>query len=128
VQNLVENVRRHKRATGNFDFDESVVQTKGWLLATALLIRLDIGLLGDFLSLYRRSNIGATESTLRVDLQANCEECRGLINSAAKYKRVSHEVEGYIFLVQLYALERSQISDPAQSEQHADKAFKAIAS
>lgn len=128
VRNLVENVRRHKRATGAFEFDESVVQTKGWLLATALMIRLDIGLLGDFLSLYKRSDIGATECTLRVNLKANFNECRTLINSAVKYKRVSHQVEGYIFLVQLNALERSQISDPAQGEQHADKALKAIAS
>lgn len=128
VRDLVENLRRHKRATGTFELDESVVQTKGWLLATALMIRLDIGLLGDFLSLYKRSDIGATECTLRVNLQSNCEECRALINSAVKYKRVSHQVEGYIFLVQLYALERSQISDPAQGEQHADKALKAIAS
>lgn len=128
VRDLVENVRKHKRATGTFEFDEGVVQTKGWFLATALGTRLDIGLLGDFLSLYRRSDIGTTERTMRVNLQANCEECRDLINSAVKYKRVSHEVEGYIFLVQLYSLERSQISDPAQSERHSDKAFKAIAS
>ena len=128
VRDLVENVRKHKRATGTFEFDEGVVQTKGWFLATALGTRLDIGLLGDFLSLYRRSDIGTTERTMRVNLQANCEECRDLINSAVKYKRVSHEVEGYIFLVQLYSLERSQISDPAQSERHSDKALKAIAS
>ena len=65
---------------------------------------------------------------MRVNLKANFNECRTLINSAVKYKRVSHQVEGYIFLVQLNALERSQISDPAQGEQHADKALKAIAS
>lgn len=128
VRNLVEHVRKLKHAIGSFDFDESVVQTKGFFLAAALLIRLDIGLLGDFLSRYERSKTqdGMTKCTLQVDLKQIREECKALIDHAARVKRVAHEVEGHIFLAQLYGLERSYISEPAQTEKFAERGGKAI--
>src|SRR5436190_15686136 len=45
VRNMVRNARRRKGTAAKFDFDESVLQTKGFLLATALILRLDIALL-----------------------------------------------------------------------------------
>lgn len=130
VQALVESARRHKRTSGIFEFDGSIVQTKGVFLATALLIRLDIGLLGDFLSLYERGCTGATRCKLQINLQATREECRALIKRAGDAMRVAHEAEGWIFLAQLHALERSySISDtPTASERQAEQARQAIAS
>ena len=61
VQALVESAGKRKGTAGVFEFDGSVVQTKGVFLATSLLMRLDIVLLGDFLSLYQRSRRGGDE-------------------------------------------------------------------
>ncbi|PYI09577.1 P-loop containing nucleoside triphosphate hydrolase protein [Aspergillus sclerotiicarbonarius CBS 121057] len=116
VQALVERARRVKEAKGTFEFNESVVQTKGILLAKALLIRLDIALLGDFLSLYKGTKADATRGELHVNLQANLDECRELIDSATQLKRVVHQVEGYIFLGQLCALQRSHVKDSSDAE------------
>ncbi|EYE96762.1 P-loop containing nucleoside triphosphate hydrolase protein [Aspergillus ruber CBS 135680] len=128
VQALVESARRRKATSGNFEFDGSVVQTKGVFLATTLLMRLDISLLGDFLSLFQASRTGVEGCKLQINLQATREECRGLIKRAENAMRVAHKVEGYIFLAQLYALERSQSEAPTVREKHAERAREAIAS
>ncbi|GKZ20844.1 hypothetical protein AbraIFM66951_009163 [Aspergillus brasiliensis] len=116
VQHLVEHARRAKEAQGTFEFNESVLQTKGALLAGALLIRLDIALLGDFLSLYNAATPLATRRELFVDLQKNMDACQNLIQLARQLQRVAHEVEGYIFLAQLCALQRSHIKEAADAE------------
>ena len=107
VQALVESARKRKGTAGVFEFDGSVVQTKGVFLATSLLMRLDIALLGDFLSLYQRGRTGGTRCELTLDLQATRNECINFISRAREAMRVVHETEGYIFLAQLHALERT---------------------
>lgn len=128
VQALVESARRRKVTSGNFEFDGSVVQTKGVFLATTLLMRLDISLLGDFLSLFHTSRTGVKGCKLQISLQATREECRSLIKRAGNAMRVAHEVEGYILLAQLHALERSQSEATDEREKHAQQAREAIAS
>lgn len=125
VQTLVESARRRKGTSGTFEFDGSVVQTKGVFLATSLLMRLDIRLLGDFLVLYQRSRTGGTKCKLTVDLQAVRDECISLTERAREAMRVAHEAEGYIFLAQLYALERAHSTsiDPTASATHAHEAL-----
>lgn len=127
VQAHVESARRRKGASGSFEFDGSVVQTKGVFLATTLLMRLDISLLGNFLSLLQISRTGVKGCKLQINLQATREECRSLIKRAGNAMRVAHEVEGYIFLAQLHALERSQTEAPTEREKHAQQAREAIA-
>lgn len=65
---------------------------------------------------------------MQINLQATREECRGLIKRAENAMRVAHKVEGYIFLAQLHALERSQSEAPTVREKHAERAREAIAS
>lgn len=124
VQALVESARRRKATSGSFEFDGSIVQTKGVFLATTLLLRLDISLLGGFLSLFQTSRTGCK---LKINLQATREECRSLIKRAGDAMRIAHEVEGYIFLAQLHALERSQSEAPNEREKHAERSREAIA-
>lgn len=127
VQALVESARRRKGSSGSFEFDGSVVQTKGVFLAITLLMRLDISLLGDFLSLFQISRTGLKRCKVQINLQAIQEECRNLIKRAGNAMRVAHEVEGYIFLAKLHALERSQSEAPNVREKHAEQAREAIA-
>lgn len=44
VHDMVVNAQRRKMTEGDFNFDDSVLQTKGILQATALSFRLDIAL------------------------------------------------------------------------------------
>ncbi|KAF9886780.1 hypothetical protein FE257_011157 [Aspergillus nanangensis] len=116
VHNMVEDARRRRKTPGQFDFDANVLQTKGHLQATSLLLRLDAALLADFLSLRQQ----VQPSTIRSDLYVNLAECkkesRRLIANAASSHRILQEVEGKVFLAQFCALERQSLSEPAQAE------------
>ncbi|KAL4779073.1 hypothetical protein BJX76DRAFT_365548 [Aspergillus varians] len=117
VRNMVEDARRRKRVTGDFEFDENVLQTKGHLQAVSLLLRLDTALVADFLSLKGhvvRHSPGQSE--LHVNLSENREESKKLIQDAASSHRVLQQTEGNLFLAQLCALERQNVSEPTQAE------------
>jgi hypothetical protein len=68
VCNFVENVCQHKDTVGSFNFENSVLQTKGHLQGRALLLCLDMALVADFLSLYRQVNAGVRQSEVHVNL------------------------------------------------------------
>ncbi|KAL3439805.1 hypothetical protein BJX65DRAFT_317439 [Aspergillus insuetus] len=117
VRNMVEDARRRKRSPGQFDFDAGVLQTKGHLQATALLLRLDTALLADFLSLRKQVlPAAATESDLYVNLGDYRKESKELITNAAQSRRILQEAEGNIFLAQFCALERQNLTEPTQAE------------
>ncbi|KAL2862412.1 uncharacterized protein BJX67DRAFT_297384 [Aspergillus lucknowensis] len=121
VRNMVEDARRRKskRITGDFEFDENVLQTKGHLQAASLLLRLDTALLADFLSLTHKVRVGTASQSnlnLHVDLSQNRKQCRRLIDNAAGSRRILQQAEGYLFLAQLCALERQSVTDPTRAE------------
>ncbi|KAL1954732.1 hypothetical protein VTO42DRAFT_785 [Malbranchea cinnamomea] len=127
VRDRVEDARRRKQTRSEqFDFDESVLQTKGQLQASALLLRLDTALLGDFLGLYRQTKRGPNTSQLRVNLQANRRDCEQLIELASRSHRVLEQAEGNLFLAQLYALEKGYVTAPTQVEQLLTKGTEAL--
>ncbi|KAL3477564.1 hypothetical protein BJX99DRAFT_257376 [Aspergillus californicus] len=117
VRNMVEDARRRKRIPGHFEFDENVLQTKGHLQATSLLLRLDTALLGDFLSLKKQARLGSSQSDLHINLAENRTETKKLITDAINTHRVLQQTEGNLFLAQLCALEhQSTPSSPTQAE------------
>ncbi|OOO08218.1 hypothetical protein OAory_01047180 [Aspergillus oryzae] len=116
VRNMVEDARRRKRKTGQFEFDENVLQTKGCVQAASLLLRLDTALIGDFLSLYKQTPSGSNKCVLHLDLQANRKEGENLTAMAVNSQRVLHQVEGYLFRAQLCALERQSSDQPTRAE------------
>ncbi|KAL2850542.1 hypothetical protein BJX68DRAFT_275792 [Aspergillus pseudodeflectus] len=117
VRNMVDDARRRKRTPGQFEFDANVLQTKGHLQATALLLRLDMALLADFLSLRKQVlPAAAKESDLYVNLGEYRKESRQLIANAARSCRILQEAEGNIFLAQFCAVERQNLTEPTQAE------------
>ena len=79
-------------------------------------LRLDRALLADFFEL-RRNTFTARE------IRAECE---ALIRNASESERLLHQAEGYIFLGQLHALERSHAATPELAEQHLVQGTEAI--
>lgn len=116
VHNMVENARRRKKTAGNFVFDENVLQTKGQIQATALLLRLDTALLGDFLSMKKLVPFGIDSSDIQVNLKENKKESQRLIKDAIDSRRVMQQTEGNLFLAQLCALERHNVTESARAE------------
>jgi hypothetical protein len=107
--------------TGEFIFDDNVLQTKGILQAIALSLRLDIALFSNFLVLLRETRKGDTK--VSINLQTLRNECRTFIGDAEHYSRPGQQVEGYIFLAQLYTLERPY-SPPELAETHLKRVYE----
>ncbi|KAN0075671.1 hypothetical protein V8E54_006941 [Elaphomyces granulatus] len=126
VRFMVEIARKRRGATGTFSFDETILHTKGFHLALALIVRLDIALLADFLSLRRGANHVPINSELILDFQSNRNACDILIKSATASHRIPQQVEGHIFLAQLYALEQLHCRSPKVALDFLTKAHAAL--
>ncbi|KAF3387285.1 NFX1-type zinc finger-containing protein 1 [Penicillium rolfsii] len=123
VHDMVVNAQRRKTTTGDFKFDNSVLQTKGILQAKALSARLDIALFSDFLTLLRE--VRTVQVKLLVDLQIFRKECSTFIDDAERHNRPAQQVEGHVFLAQLYALELPN-SPPETTETYLKHAHNAL--
>ncbi|GAM37931.1 hypothetical protein TCE0_033r08269 [Talaromyces pinophilus] len=120
VRQLATNAHRQQittEASPDFEIGSEVLQTKGFLQGTALSLQLDIALLADFFEL-RRNTPKPGETKVDMDLSAMKRECEALIRNASESKRLLHQAEGYIFLAQLHAFERSHTATPEIAEQH----------
>lgn len=116
VRRMVQGACQRKQIAGQFVFDETVLQTKGYILASALLLRLDLVLLVDFLSLRKLVGTHQNKAKLELDLKENKIFSKSLISNAMASHRVFERAEGNIFLAQLCALERETATDPAEGE------------
>lgn len=123
VRDLVWYARQRNNLTGEFKFDNNVLQTKGSLQGTALILRLDLALLADLLTVKQRSS---PKLAVELHLDKTRDDCQTLINAAAKTKRLLQQTEGYIFLAQLHALERTQSPSPEAAETHFQSCRAAI--
>lgn len=101
VANFVKHAHRNK-ATGNFSFDGSVIQLRGYLLATELLIRCNLSILSDFLRLWKGAAPIRTQIT--INFTANIEQCRELIRLAAETARPPLEAAGHVYYAQFCGL------------------------
>lgn len=96
VADLVRHANRTHRTRGIFIFDKDIIQMKGYLMALSLLIKCNIVILSDFVSLWR--TIAASgDGDLIVDFAANMAQCEGLIKGATDTKRPQYVVDGHIY-------------------------------
>ncbi|KAJ5950739.1 Zinc finger CCCH-type [Penicillium vulpinum] len=107
VRRMIENARQRRKIKITPDHVENVLQTKGFLQGTALLIRLDTALLVDLLSLVSKGQPSEVTPRFELDLQKIKDDCQTLIQQAVTHNRLLQQTEGHIFLAQLYALERA---------------------
>lgn len=123
VRLMCNHVKKHDKqrwkalmALWGKDNCENVLQTKGHLQAVSLLLRLNTALLGDFLSLKRQVRVGTHQIDLFVNLGENRKESKRLIHDAVSSHRVLQQAEGNLFVAQLCALERQNVTEPTQAE------------
>jgi hypothetical protein len=108
VHDLVEALRRRLLGGGStlkgFDFDQSLLQTRGTLLATALAIRCEILAVSDFISVFSKQDQQKNRS-LNVDFSQDRDLCEFLIDFAASDSHILQQTEGHIFWAHLAGLE-----------------------
>ncbi|KAF7172311.1 hypothetical protein CNMCM6106_006553 [Aspergillus hiratsukae] len=126
VRSMVENAKRRNKTDGGFDFDNTILQSKGVLLATALNLRLDIALLTDFLEVKDRA-LTTGNINVSLNLQDARDGCSTLIDLATGSGRIRQQAEGHTFLAHLHALERTQTLSPEAAETNLQEGQAAIA-
>ena len=82
VRAFVEDARRRKRTSGQFSFDEGILQMKGSIQAASLLLRLDMALLGDFFAMKKSIPVVLDRNDLAINLDESRAECRRLVEDA----------------------------------------------
>ncbi|THX32966.1 hypothetical protein D6D12_01808 [Aureobasidium pullulans] len=111
VKELVRYARVvQKQAQSDFKFDDSVIlQTRCSALTTALLLRCDLMILSDVLSV-RSSKAIPVETVTTVEFSKNRRDCETLFQVADQGQHHLQQAEALIFWAQFAALEVSWLS------------------
>lgn len=99
VFEFVRHAKRQNRTENSFDYEGHIIQLRGYLLALSLLLKCNITLLSDFMSLWKASGIKRT--ILSVDLATSFAQCEKLIKLATDTSRPHLQAEGHIYFAQL---------------------------
>lgn len=95
VCDFVRHANRSHKTQGAFVYDEDMIQRRGYLLAISLLLKCNVALLSDFMSLWKGAAMTRTE--INVDFSANFAQCEELIKLAAETSRPQLQVEGHTY-------------------------------
>lgn len=107
VWEIVQHARRRRGTTKDFNFDRSVLQTRGFVLASALMLRCDLAIMSDFVAVWqsKRTSASPIAGSFQLDSSQSRQDCLALINLAATQPMV--QVEGHVFFAQYAILECS---------------------
>ncbi|KAM3422162.1 hypothetical protein BST61_g2532 [Cercospora zeina] len=107
VRDLVESVRRRQNAdVPEFEYDQSILQTRGLLLAVALSLRCDLVIITDLMRNWEGMSFQQRSAkSISMDLHKYRVQCDDLIESATNSKYPLQQAEGHIFWAQFTALE-----------------------
>jgi hypothetical protein len=112
VANHVRHAMRERQAAGTFTIEESELQTKGTLQASALLLKCDVVALTDFMAI--RPPLIASRPELKLDLNLFMKDCQALIKMSEEAKHPKAEAEGHIYLAQFCAFARTLTPEPTE--------------
>lgn len=113
VHNMVHDCQKRQKKWGRFTVEDEILPTENNLPAIALDIRLDIALIADLLSPAHLLQMG--DMKIELNLHKIRDECNVLSRTAGRRGRWHQQLEGLIFMAQLYALERPHAS-PEQAQ------------
>jgi hypothetical protein len=112
VADLVRFANQQHMTRGEFVFDESVLQVKGTVTATALLLRCELVVFSDFLELREDGNTTEQYGEVKLDFDVHLAECSRLVDLACDSKLLRQEVEGHIYFAQFCGFARTLSPDP----------------
>ncbi|KAI9730359.1 MAG: hypothetical protein M1834_005869 [Cirrosporium novae-zelandiae] len=109
VWDMVINAKRRHKTLIDFTYDSNVIQMRGYLLASALLIRCDLAMLSDVKTLIQNAPKDLVQFS--IELSYNRKDCLKLIKLAKSSNHLFQEVEGHIFFAHYSALESSTAAE-----------------
>jgi len=115
VADLVRHANRYTNNNNNrtngqahFQYDESVIQVKGHLLALSLLLQCETTILSDVIRLHREGELPGLQQALeKLEWGLYFAECDTVIKLAAATQCRKDEVQGHIYAAQMSAFARA---------------------
>ncbi|KAI1347346.1 hypothetical protein F5Y01DRAFT_329806 [Xylaria sp. FL0043] len=104
VADLVQHATRQKKTTGAFVFDESTLQVKPMLQASALSLKCEIIVFTDFMT--TRQPLIALRPEINLNLTKQMKDCETLIDRAKSARYPREQAEGHIYFAQFCAFSR----------------------
>ncbi|QPC76767.1 hypothetical protein HYE68_007519 [Fusarium pseudograminearum] len=117
VANLVKHSNLHRGGQSEFQYDQAVIQSKGALLASALLLKCDILILSDLFGLLLGGKVRFSASDVKIDFSCFMIDCNALIKDAKTALYPREEAQGHLFYAQLCVLSRQSASAKAKLAQ-----------
>ncbi|EYB30954.1 hypothetical protein FG05_02288 [Fusarium graminearum] len=117
VANLVKHSNLHRGGQSEFQYDQAVIQSKGGLLASALLLKCDILILSDLFGLLLGGKARFSASDVNIDFSRFMIDCDALIKDAKTALYPREEAQGHLFYAQLCVLSRQCASAKAKLTQ-----------
>lgn len=114
VADLVRHANLHQGKQNEFRYDQSVIQAKGSLLASTLLLKCDVLILSDFFRLLLGQKSELARPDVKLNLSCFMRDCDTLIRDAKSAVYPRDEAQGHIFYAQLCAFSRSLVSTPSR--------------
>ncbi|RYC57087.1 hypothetical protein CHU98_g9122 [Xylaria longipes] len=125
VADFVRYASRQQQALNGFTFDESVLQVKGVLQASALSLKCEIVIFTDFMTI--RQPLIALRSELKLDLTKQMKDCESLIEMAKSAHYPREQVEGHIYFTQFCSFARALTPEPSEDSTPDEKPSKDLA-
>ncbi|KAL7619743.1 hypothetical protein AAE478_010285 [Parahypoxylon ruwenzoriense] len=110
VYDSVQHARQSGETAGEFTMDSSKVQTKGQLLAQALIFRCYLAVLSDLLQSRRAAK--QFQTIVHFDPKKATSNCEELIKLAHETNYIRQETEGCIFYAKFIAIARQISTSP----------------
>ncbi|KAM0405794.1 hypothetical protein ACHAQC_000883 [Fusarium culmorum] len=117
VANLVKHSNLHRGGQSEFQYDQAVIQSKGALLASTLLLKCDILILSDLFGLLPGGKARFSASDVNIDFSCFMIDCDALIKDAKTALYPREEAQGHLFYAQLCVLSRQCASAKAKLTQ-----------
>ncbi|KAK0612029.1 hypothetical protein B0T14DRAFT_500988 [Immersiella caudata] len=121
VADFVKHANRRNGTDNEFRYEESIIQVKGHLLTTSLLLKCEAEVFSDFLNLGSEAKLPQQNDTkLHVDWSIYTKKCAHLIELAKATHNVRDQVQAHLFAAQFSMFARNLEAGNQQNAETAD--------
>ncbi|KAI1757927.1 hypothetical protein F4782DRAFT_475735 [Xylaria castorea] len=124
VADFVRHASRQQQVINEFAFDESALQAKSVLQASALSLKCDIVIFTDFMTI--RQPLITLRPEIKLDLTKQIKDCESLIEIAKSAHLPREQVEGHIYFTQFCSFARALTPEPSEDSTLDETASKSL--
>ncbi|TRX91630.1 hypothetical protein FHL15_007412 [Xylaria flabelliformis] len=117
--------QQQQQVTNDFVLDESVLQAKGLLQASALSLKCEIVIFTDFMTI--RQPLITLRPEIKLDLIKQMKDCESLIEMAKSAHYPREQVEGHIYYAKFCSFARALTPEPSEDSKPDETTSQSLA-